>query len=502
MNITKPLKLILLFTLCINNIYSDPWSEKIANSVMEYRPIHYGYWDYVTGTVLRSFQELYLQTNNEIYLNYIKNTVDYVVNNNGIISGYKLSDYNLDNIKEGCSLLFLYKKTGLEKYKIASDSLRKQLQFHPRTSDSGYWHKLKYPYQMWLDGLYMAEPFYAEYSVMFNDAKDFDDITKQFILMEKHARDSVTGLLYHGWDEKMVQPWANPVTGCSASFWGRALGWYMMAIVDVLDFMPINYSKRDTLISILNRLVKSVIKYQDVSGCWFQVVDQGTRQGNYLEASVTCMFAYSILKAVRLGYIDSSYIEFGINAFNGIINNFIVENNGKYDIKNTCCSAGLSNTRNGTFEYYISEPKCTNDGKAIGPFILASLEIEKLNHNNDTSSADTSENIDTTVVIDTSITIIDTTVNINITEPFVKRNINIQIISNSSDNFGILINIPANQCFIEIFSLDGKKIFYNECQKVSENIFFVNIDNKITENIYILKVISNKTIFNKKIYIK
>ncbi len=397
--LSRSLKIITVLLVMLNlrpqPMASQPWSEKMANSVIAYYPNRYSSgWNYVTGTVLRSFQDLYLKTSNPAYLNYIKNTVDYAVNSNGIITGYKMLDYTLDNVKEGCSLLFLYNQTGTAKYKTGADTLRKQLKGQPRTSDGGFWHKKVYPYQMWQDGLYMGEPFYAEYSKLFNSSSDFDDIAKQILLMEKHARDTITGLIYHGWDEKKVQNWASPVTGCSANFWGRAMGWYMMSIVDVLDFMPVNYSKRDSMIGVLQRMAKAVSKVQDAkSGCWYQVLDQGTRTGNYLESSGTCMFVYSYLKAVRLHYIDSSYIEAGKKGYQGILDTFIVSNAGKYDLKQTCCGAGLSATRDGSFNYYINEAICTNDGKAIGPFILASLEMERLPAMKDTTHVTKVSNI-------------------------------------------------------------------------------------------------------------
>jgi len=377
------MKLIVIFFLIFYSTFcsfSQKWSELIANSVINRSPLRYSNkWDYVVGTALRGFQELYEENKNLIYYNYLKNTIDYVVEQNGIISGYKKSDYNLDMIKEGSILLYLYKKTGDTKYKIAADSLRKQLFEQPRTSDGGFWHKKIYPYQMWLDGLYMAQPFYAEYSSMFNRYEDFEDVVKQFVLMEQHARDVNTGLLYHGWDEKKVQIWADPITGCSKSFWGRAMGWYMMGLIDVLDFIPNDFYKKDSLINILNRLTNAIVKYQDTSGCWFQVVDQIGREGNYLESSASCMFVYSILKGIRKGYLNDNFLTYALKGYNGILRNFVVKNGDNYDIVKTCCSAGLSNDRDGSYEYYVYNTSiCTNDGKAIGPFILASLEYEKL----------------------------------------------------------------------------------------------------------------------------
>lgn len=364
-----------------------PMSRKTANSIMSRSPAPYTdggrSWSYVIGTVLKAFQELYLRTDNAAYLTYIRNTVDAEVNSNGTMNKYKVTDYNLDQVREGASALFLYRETGQAKYKTAVDLIRTQLNVgqQPRTSEGGFWHKQVYPYQMWQDGLYMAEPFYAEYSKTFNnaDTADLNDIVKQFILMEKHARDNTTGLIYHGWDEKKAQSWADPVTGCSKSFWGRAMGWYAMALVDVLDYLPSGYAKRADLIAILQRLASAIVNYQDsVSGCWYQVVDQGGRTGNYLESSATCMFVYSLFKSVRLGYIDRSFQTAALKGYQGILATFVTENGGNITVSKTCQSAGLSDDRNGTFDYYISEPVVANDGKALGPFILSSLEYENI----------------------------------------------------------------------------------------------------------------------------
>jgi unsaturated rhamnogalacturonyl hydrolase len=364
-----------------------PMSQKMANTVMNNYPTRYTVgtktWDYVVGTVMKGFHEVYQKTGTAAYLTYIQNTVDYEVNTNGTMKSYKVTDYSLDQVREGSSVLFLYQKTSLAKYKTAADLIRTQLNVgqHPRTSEGGFWHKQTYPYQMWQDGLYMAEPFYAEYSKVFHssDTADLNDVVNQFTFMEKHARDTVTGLIYHGWDEKKVQSWADPVTGCSKSFWGRAMGWYAMALIDVLDYLPSTYAKRANLIAILQRLLSAAVAYQDpVSGCWYQVVDQGSRTGNYLESSASCMFVYSILKAVRLGYVNQSFLAAGRKGYNGLISTFIIDSSGNLTISQVCQSAGLSATRDGTFAYYISEPIVSNDGKAVGPFILASLEYESL----------------------------------------------------------------------------------------------------------------------------
>jgi unsaturated rhamnogalacturonyl hydrolase len=367
------------------SIGQTPMSQKMANSIMNNYPTRYtegaNTWSYVIGTVMKGFQEVYLKTNKAEYLTYIQNTVNSEVNTDGSMKSYTVADYSLDQVREGSSVLFLCQKSANAKYKNAADLIRAQLNVgkHPRTSEGGFWHKKSYPYQMWQDGLYMAEPFYAEYSKMFqgSDTGALNDIVKQFILMETHARDSITGLIYHGWDEKKIQSWADPMTGCSKSFWGRAMGWYAMALVDVLDYLPSAYSKRSDLIAILKRLLTALVRHQDpVSGCWYQVVDQGGKSGNYLESSASCMFVYSMLKAIRLGYVDQSFLTAGRKGYNGILSKFITDKNGNVTISRVCQSAGLSDTRNGTFAYYVGEPIVSNDGKALGPFMLASLEYE------------------------------------------------------------------------------------------------------------------------------
>ena len=355
------------------------WSVRIAESIMTRHPDGYGDWDYVTGTVLKGFEELWRRTGDDRYYDYIKTTVDQVITSDGRILGYNLDDYNIDEINEGRMLLFLFKETGSEKYKVAADLLRSQLDNHPRTSEGGFWHKQRYPHQMWLDGLYMGSPFYAEYGKLFNEPEAFNDVVKQLTLMETHARDSVSGLLYHGWDESREQEWADSVTGCSASFWGRAIGWYAMALVDVLDYLPVDHSGRDSVIAILQRLSDAVSKFQDDStGVWWQVMDQGGREGNYLESSVSCMLTYAIAKGIRLGYIDKTYRPLVEKAYQGILNEFITENiDGTINLDQTCITAGLGNGRDGTYEYYVNQTSIrSNDGKGLGPFITASLEME------------------------------------------------------------------------------------------------------------------------------
>lgn len=339
-------------------------------------------WCYDAATVLKSLQMLYEKTNNLKYYNYIKKIIDDLVNEDGNISGYRLSEYNLDQITMGKLCLFLYQQTSAPKYKLAAENLRQQLETQPRTSDGGFWHKEIYPDQMWLDGLYMATPFYIEYGKTFNDTSCYDDGVNQLILMYSHAKDPETGLLYHGWDAKKIQNWANKTTGCSSSFWGRSIGWYMMALVDTLDYLPTNHKNRNDLINILRNLSAAIVKYQDSStGTWYQVVDQGDKIGNYLESSSSCMFVYALSKASRKSYIDSDYLAAAQKGYKGILNQFITKNSSNIILNSTSNSAGLSSNRNGSFEYYTNVKKVNNDRRGIGPFIMASIEIETLRQN-------------------------------------------------------------------------------------------------------------------------
>jgi unsaturated rhamnogalacturonyl hydrolase len=365
-----------------------PWSVQMANSFMSRYPdtISYstekrGRWTYEQGVVLEAFHQLWLATQDEKYFTYIKKNIDQFVGEDERIKTYDYYTFNLDNIATGRQLLTLYKSIGEPRYKKAADTLRKQLANQPRTNEGGFWHKKIYPYQMWLDGLYMAEPFYAEYALTFNEPSAFDDIANQIFFVEKHTRDPRTGLLYHGWDESKQQKWADPLTGRSPNFWGRAMGWYMMALVDVLDFFPKDSPKRADIIAILKRLSTALVKYRDhKTGLWYQVIDQGRRKGNYMEASASCMFVYAFTKGADKGYIGRRFHDIAQASFRGIIKKMVtVDKDGLVDLHHTCQGAGLGGNpyRDGSYEYYISEQQRTNDFKAVGPFILAALELEK-----------------------------------------------------------------------------------------------------------------------------
>ena len=340
-------------------------------------------WNYEMGVVLTGIQRLWEITRDEKYRNYIKKIIDHFITEDGSIRTYNLEEYNFDNIPAGRQLLFLYEEFKEEKYKKAADLLRKQLAWQPRNKVGGFWHKLKYPYQMWLDGLYMAAPFYANHSAINKQTKDFDDIINQFVWMEKYSRDSATGLLYHGWDESHLQQWADPKTGKSPEFWNRAMGWYFMGLVDVLDYIPKDHPRRVELLQIVNRLVTAVLRFQDKpSGVWWQITNKANQEGNYLESSGTAMFVFGLAKSINKGYIPKSYHSVVMKAYNGMVKTFVVkDSSGNVHYINAVSGAGLGGNpyRSGSYLYYVSEPKRDDDLKAIGPFIQACIEVYRMN---------------------------------------------------------------------------------------------------------------------------
>ncbi|MFT3780776.1 MAG: glycoside hydrolase family 88 protein [Nibricoccus sp.] len=337
-------------------------------------------WDYTSGLFGHALLQLDARLCETRYQPYVEKLLGSFIRPDGTIERYKVETYNIDHVAPGKALLRLYSLTGEERYRKAADLLRSQLSTHPRTQDGGFWHKKRYEHQMWLDGLYMAEPFYSEYALRFGDSKAFDDIALQILTVAKHTYDAKTGLFYHGWDEAKKQNWANKETGQSPNFWGRAVGWYAMAIVDALDFYPLDHPRRPEIIATFNQLAQGVFKYQDAdSGLWYQVLDQGSRKGNYLEATCSSMFVYSFAKAVNKGYLPESYVPAIRKAYRGLINQLVtVDANGRVNLNQCCEVAGLSADRPGTFEYYVSERVISNDLKGVGPFILAGIELEKL----------------------------------------------------------------------------------------------------------------------------
>jgi len=349
-------------------------ADKSSNNL---RPIK---WSYDQGVILEGIDAVWKRTGNAVYFKYMQDCMDAFVMADGTIKNYKQSDFNIDNVKNGRSLLTLYKVTGQQKYFKAATLLWDQLQQQPRTKEGGFWHKKIYPNQMWLDGLYMGQPFYAEYAALIKNDKAYDDIANQFIWMEKNSRDAKTGLMYHGWDESKAEQWADKTTGRSPNFWGRAMGWFGMALVDVLDNFPANHPQRKELINILNRFAVAVQKVQDQkTGLWYDVLDKPQGKGNYFESSASSMFVYALAKGVRMGYLPNSFFAVADKGFKGMQKEFVAQvAPGRVNLKGTVSVSGLGGKpyRDGSYEYYISEKVITNDPKGVGAFILAANEME------------------------------------------------------------------------------------------------------------------------------
>ena len=336
-------------------------------------------WVYDFGVILNGMKGLWFATGDKTYFDNIKRGVDAFVNEDGTIRTYTVEEYNIDQVHMARAVLLVYRVTGEAKYKKAADLVRSQLKTHPRTNEGGLWHKKIYPFQMWLDGLYMGQPFLAEYAQVFHETETFDDIANQFIWMESHVRDEKTGLLYHAWDESKKMPWADKTTGRAPMFWGRAIGWYAMAIVDVLDYFPAGHPKRQQLIAILNRTMTALAKVQDKnSGVWWLILDKPNEKGNYLEASASCMFTYALAKGARMGYLSPSFMKVADNAYAGIQKEFLQTANGQLTLLKTIGGAGLGGNpyRDGSYNYYIGEKIVSNDPKGVGAFIKAAVEME------------------------------------------------------------------------------------------------------------------------------
>lgn len=391
------IKTLLLGTLLLStSIFAQklvcekqPWSVRMTESEMIRYPESWRLdfqpklkWDYCHGLELQAMLDVYDRYGNDEIYNYALAYADTMILEDGSIKTYKLHEYNIDRLNSGKFLFRIYEQSKDDKYKKALDLLRSQLDTHPRNADGGFWHKKIYPHQMWLDGIYMGAPFYAEYAFRNNRPQDYKDIVNQFVTVARHTYDPSNGLYRHACDVSKQEKWADKTTGQSAHSWGRAMGWYAMAFVDVLDFMPEHEAGRDTMMVIFNNVVEQIKRLQDKkTGLWYQVLDRSGDEGNYLESSVSTMFVYTLFKAVRMGYIDKSYLKVAEKGYKGILKNFIeVDDKGLVTITKACAVAGLGgkNYRMGDYDYYINEKIRDNDPKAVGPFIMASLEWERL----------------------------------------------------------------------------------------------------------------------------
>ena len=378
--------LIFLLMSSAVALAEQPLSERLAATAMNRiwvdarnQPGIPPKWNYEQGVILKAIEQMWYATGDAKYFRHIQRGMDHWIDEKGGHKDYQLEEYNIDHVTPATAMLTLYRITGNEKYRKMVELFRSQLKTHPRTKEGGFWHKKIYPYQMWLDGLYMGEPFYAEYSSVFGE-DNWGDIANQFVWMEKHARDPRTGLLYHGWDESRQQRWADKVTGRSPHVWGRAMGWYAMGLVDTLEHFPAGHPRRGDLIAILNREAAAIAKVQDkASGVWWDILDLGGRPKNYLESSCSAMFVYALARGVREGYLPDKYMRVALRGWEGIKREFIrTKPNGDVDWEGTVSVSGLGGNpyRDGSFDYYMSEKLRTNDAKGLGPAIRAALEIE------------------------------------------------------------------------------------------------------------------------------
>lgn len=364
----------------------EKWNIKMADAVMQrydtlafYNGRTTAGWSYDIALLGAAIDKL--GENDPKYSDYMQNFMDMLVDENGHIERYAMEKYNIDLIRPATNLFTLANRTGAEKYKLAIPQFIEQMENHPKTKSGGYWHKQRYPWQMWLDGIYMGSPFLAQYGKEYNQPEWFDVVAKQITLIYEKTHDPKTGLLYHAWDESKEQKWSNSETGQSPHFWSRAMGWYVMAIVDILDYFPEDHPKRAEIIEILNTTCKALAKVRNTeNGVWYQVLDMAGKEGNYAEASGSAMYIYAFAKGAKKGYLNKNYLELANAAFNDFLKTFVItDEDGLPSITNICGACGLGGNpyRDGSYNYYISEKIVKNDCKGVGPFILAAFELNR-----------------------------------------------------------------------------------------------------------------------------
>lgn len=363
------------------------WSERTAISIMNKYPKAWQLdvnekpkWDYKMGFVLSGFEKLYQKTNNKKYFNYTKEYVDEMIDSTGNIKKYDLKEYNIDYLNPTKLLFNLYDVTKDSRYFQIMGKVRNQLETQPRTASGGFWHKQIYPNQMWIDGLYMAEPFYTQFTVKYEKGKNLDDIAKQFELVHNNIVDKKTGLVYQAWDESKEIAWADKQTGTSPTIWGRGIGWYMIALVETLDYFPKSHPKYKVLVGYLNDIAKNVNQFKSESGLWYQVADKPEKFGNYVESSASGMIIYAFAKAADKGYLPSSYKAVAKKSFDSFVKEFVkVDKKGEVNILNSSSNVGLGGKpfRDGTNDYYLTAKPKENGAIAYGAFLLSAIELNK-----------------------------------------------------------------------------------------------------------------------------
>ena len=364
----------------VHSLIENSTVEKTAWNIEKMRQGIPADWNYIDGCMITALLNLYEITGEDQYFEFCDRFIDHFILEDGSVRGYKTEGHSLDDINEGRVLFTLYNRTGKEKYRRAMEFLHVQLKAQPRTSEGNFWHKQIYPNQVWLDGIYMAQPFAALYEKVCGN-QNYEDIIHQIENVRAKMRDPKTGLYYHGYDASRKAFWCNPETGCSENFWLRSLGWFAVALVDLLEILP--EEKKDPLIRIFVQLMEDVYAYCDAeSGMYWQVVDQGGREGNYLESSGSAMLSYAMLKGARMKVLAPEYAQRGKKTFDGIVKRCLRMEGGLLEMNSICLVAGLgpetNRRRDGSYAYYISEPIVSNDAKGVAPFILSYTEVKRL----------------------------------------------------------------------------------------------------------------------------
>ncbi|MCS7462120.1 glycoside hydrolase family 88 protein [Paenibacillus doosanensis] len=359
--------------------------EKLKEQYMAEEKWYSLRWHYIECCILKAYLDSYEQTGNQAEYRFAKQFIDRLYDENGRIPEIDPAYYSIDQIRMASALFPLYREENDPKYKFVMDQLYDQLKTYPRTPSGSFWHKENYPNQIWLDGLYMGQPFYAEYTKQFAETKDYSDTLNQIANVRKFLYNEANGLYYHAYDESREIFWCDKESGMSPNVWGRAVGWWAMALTDVYELLQGEKADIEPLKALLQETVDGMLPYQHSGGMWYQVVDKGDASGNYLESSGTLMMAYGILKGVRLGMLPKEYAVYGRRAFDGTVRQYIREENGEVLLGGICKSAGVGRNpdtgivRDGSFEYYVSgEQIADNNGHGVAPLLMAYNEIRRL----------------------------------------------------------------------------------------------------------------------------
>lgn len=365
----------------VSRLIEESTPERSVWNIEKIREGKPGSWNYIDGCMITALLSMADITGESKFFDFAEHFIDYYVLEDGSIRTYKPEKYNLDDINEGRVLFRLYQATGKEKYRKAADLLRQHIENQPRTFEGNFWHKAIYPNQVWLDGIYMAQPFYALYETNFGSG-DCEDTVRQLEMVRARMFDEEKKVYYHGYDASRKAFWADPVTGLSKNFWLRSVGWFSVALADLLEIVT-DEGQKQRIQKIFVDTMEGIAPYADPeTGIYYQVVDQGGREGNYLETSGSSMIAYAMLKGARLGVLPKEYAAKGQKTFNGIVEKYLSFTGDELNLGGICLVAGLgpenNPRRDGSFEYYISEPVVENDAKGVAPFILCYTEVKRL----------------------------------------------------------------------------------------------------------------------------